>query len=163
MQNAKDTFYVTLRDRLAALNPARTVVMRGAIRPALLVQENELEGSEAMPADAFVMVWKEVATDNSEAMPLCWAVCELHYATRGTVELAGLDRGRVLDAMDCELRAMLEPRHGMKQRFDVDPAETMATEIFWSEAEFRATTRHGDRIGRIATVTLFALREAEEA
>ena len=28
MQNARDTFYVTLRDRLAAVNPARTMVVR---------------------------------------------------------------------------------------------------------------------------------------
>ena len=33
MQNAKDTFYVTLRDRLAAVNPARTMVVRGVTRP----------------------------------------------------------------------------------------------------------------------------------
>ena len=42
MQSAKDTFYVTLRDRLAALNPARTVVVRGMVRPGVLVEENEL-------------------------------------------------------------------------------------------------------------------------
>ena len=42
MQNAKDTFYVTLRDRLAAVNPARTMLVRGVIRPGLLVEENEL-------------------------------------------------------------------------------------------------------------------------
>ena len=33
MQNAKDTFYMTLRDRLAAVNPARTMVLRGVTRP----------------------------------------------------------------------------------------------------------------------------------
>jgi hypothetical protein len=42
MQRAKDTFYITLRDRIAALNPARTVLVRGVVRPAVLVEENEL-------------------------------------------------------------------------------------------------------------------------
>ena len=42
MQNAKDTFYVTLQSRLAALNPARTIVVRGVVRPGTLVEENEL-------------------------------------------------------------------------------------------------------------------------
>ena len=42
MQNAKDTFYVTLQGRLAALNPARTIVVRGVVRPGTLVDENEL-------------------------------------------------------------------------------------------------------------------------
>ena len=37
MQNAKDTFYLTLQSRLAALNPSRTVVLRGVVRPATLV------------------------------------------------------------------------------------------------------------------------------
>ena len=42
MQNAKDTFYELLRGRLAALNPDRTVVVRGVVRPGVLVEENEL-------------------------------------------------------------------------------------------------------------------------
>ena len=36
MQNARDTFYVTLRDRLAAVNPARTMVLRGVESDLLL-------------------------------------------------------------------------------------------------------------------------------
>ena len=31
MQDTKDTFYVTLRDRIAAGNPARTVIVRGVV------------------------------------------------------------------------------------------------------------------------------------
>ena len=42
MQNAKDTFYTTLQSRLAAMNPARTIVVRGVVRPGTLVDENEL-------------------------------------------------------------------------------------------------------------------------
>jgi hypothetical protein len=38
MQNARDTFYVALRDRLAAVNPARTMVVRSVVRPGLLVE-----------------------------------------------------------------------------------------------------------------------------
>ena len=30
MQNAKDSFYLALRTRLAAINPERTVLLRGA-------------------------------------------------------------------------------------------------------------------------------------
>ena len=36
MQNAKDTFYEVLRKRLAALNPERTMVVRGVVRPGVL-------------------------------------------------------------------------------------------------------------------------------
>jgi hypothetical protein len=56
MQNAKDTFYVTLQSRLAALNPARTVVVRDVVRPGTLVDENELP-SAWVPVDAFRLQW----------------------------------------------------------------------------------------------------------
>ncbi len=42
MQDARDTFYVALRGRLAAINPDRTIVVRGQVRPGILVEENEL-------------------------------------------------------------------------------------------------------------------------
>ena len=163
MQNAKDTFYVTLRDRLAALNPSRTVQVRGALRPAVVVAENELEQTDAALVEAFVLTWKDTAVDSSEPMELCRAECAIDYATRGTPELSGMDRGRVLDAMDGELRRMLQPSAVVKQRFDVSPEVVMATRIFWSAPVFGAVGMEADRIGRTATVVLFALQEAGEA
>ena len=162
MQNAKDTFYLTLRDRLAALNPSRTVQVRGAVRTAVVVAENELEQTNATLVEAFVLTWQATAIDTTEPLPLCSAMCEIAYATRGTPELAGMDRGRVLHAMDRELQSMLQPSAVPKQRFDVSPAVAMATEIFWSAATFSAATVDVDRIRRTATVTLFALQEAGE-
>ncbi|AFL86492.1 hypothetical protein Terro_0141 [Terriglobus roseus DSM 18391] len=163
MQNAKDTFYVTLRDRLAALNPSREVQVRGALRPAVVVAENELEQTDSALVEAFVMTWKATAFDESEPMGLCSAVCEIEYAKRGTPELSGMDRGRVLDAMDGELRRMLQPSAVAKRRFDVSPEVVMATQIFWSAPVFGAVGMEADRIRRTATVTLFALQEAGEA
>jgi hypothetical protein len=32
VQNAKDTFYEVLRNRLVAFNPERTIVLRGVVR-----------------------------------------------------------------------------------------------------------------------------------
>ena len=40
MQFAKDSFFLALQQRLAALNPARTVTLNGATVPAILVVEN---------------------------------------------------------------------------------------------------------------------------
>jgi len=42
MQNAKDTFYMALRARLAAIDPERTVLLRGAARPGILVERRKL-------------------------------------------------------------------------------------------------------------------------
>jgi len=39
MQAAKDSFYMTLRERLTALNPARTMVIDGVTVPAIVVRE----------------------------------------------------------------------------------------------------------------------------
>ena len=47
MQDARDTFFVALRTRLAAINPERTIVLRGQIRPGVLVEENELSSATA--------------------------------------------------------------------------------------------------------------------
>jgi hypothetical protein len=163
MQNAKDTFYLTLRDRLAARNPLRTVQVRGAARPAVVVAENELDVTDAALIDAFVLTWEPPTVDRSEPMALWSAVCAIDYATRGTSAQSGMDRGRVLDAMDGELCAMLQPSAVSKQRFDVSPAAVMETQIFWSAPEFRAATIHADRMGRTARVVLFAFQEAGEA
>ncbi len=49
VQNAKDTFYEVIRARLAAVNPGRTMVVRGVTRPGLLVEENELSLLPVVP------------------------------------------------------------------------------------------------------------------
>ena len=41
MQNAKDSFYMALRGRLTTINPERTVLLRGTVRPGILVEEAE--------------------------------------------------------------------------------------------------------------------------
>ena len=52
MQNAKDSFYMALRTRLASINPERTVLLRGTVRPAILVEEAEAPFSQ-LPSDVF--------------------------------------------------------------------------------------------------------------
>ena len=46
MQNAKDSFYMALRTRLTAINPERTILLRGAVRPGILVEEAEAPFSQ---------------------------------------------------------------------------------------------------------------------
>ena len=161
MQNAKDTFYITLRDRLLLLDPSRTIVVRGAVRPAVLVPENELVGPRD-PLEAFVLSWADATIDASEPLPLHRMLCDISYATRGTTEALGMDRGRVLDAMDRELRTILQPASAAKQNFDAAPAAVMQTGIFWSQPGFgKAATKDG-QIARTVQVSVFALQEAGE-
>ena len=159
MQSAKDTFLLAMRDRLAVVNPARTVVVRGAVRPAVLAGENELVGDA--PVDCFALHWTEDVRDLTEPLPLHAMRCEIHYSTRGTGELAGMDRGRVLSAMDAELLQMLRPRWSVKTNYGVTPAVALGTCVFWSHAALGAAIAAQDALQRVAVVTVFAMEEAE--
>jgi hypothetical protein len=159
MQNAKDTFYITLRDRLTILNPSRTIVLRGAVRPAIVVEENELAAA-THPVEAFVLTWTDTAIDLSEPLPLHTMLCDIAYMTGGSTEALGMDRGRVLDAMDRELRIMLQPASAAKQDFDASPVATLGTNIFWSEPRFGVAVAKDGQLARTAQVSVFALQEA---
>ena len=70
MQNAQNTFYITLRNRLATLNPSRTIYLRGVTRPGILVEGNELVIAEPY-SDVFLLRWKGLQCDPylAEVMP----------------------------------------------------------------------------------------------
>ena len=57
MQFAKDSFYMALRDRLASLNPQRTVTVNGVSRPAVIVAENEVVVPVEPLPDTFYIEW----------------------------------------------------------------------------------------------------------
>ena len=82
MQNAKDTFYITLSTRIAALNSERTVVVRGVTRPGVLVSENELVSAVELP-DIFRLEWTALRLDANGALPLAamrWAAAKSRRA-----------------------------------------------------------------------------------
>jgi len=106
MQNAKDTFYAMLQGRLAAINPARTIVVRGLVRPGTLVDENELP-TAALATDVFHLRWTGLQVDRTSSLPLAAMECSILYATDGTSGNGGMDRGRLLAAMDAELASAL--------------------------------------------------------
>jgi len=163
MQNAKDTFYTTLRERLAALNPSRTMVVRGVTRPAVLVEENELP-SDVVPADAFRLRWLGLKIDAHSALPLAAMTCEIRYATDGNAGNGGMDRGRLLAAMDAELVAALAqaPQSTAKTSYSAAPPVAMATNVFWGDAVFGTVVATGERLERAATVEVFCYQEAGE-
>lgn len=166
LQVAKDTFYKVLRDRVAAANPARTVVVRGVLRPGVVVQENEfpiaaLDG--IFPADAFCLRWTELRVDRHGGLPLLTAVCEIRYATDGTTGMAALDRGRVLGAMDAELSTAigLAPQSAggdLVAEIAGGGASTVlssGTRVFWESVTFKPTVMNGERMERTAEVEVF--------
>jgi hypothetical protein len=161
MQNAKDTFYITLRNRLAVLNPVRTMTLRGVTRPGILVEDAEAPMAEPL-LDAFTLRWTKLETDQQLPAILTQLTCEIHYATAGTQANGGLDRGRALEEMDDELLQLLCPASAVKFNYTQTPAVQMNTLIFWSQALFGAATAVRERLERVATVTVLAFQEAGE-
>jgi hypothetical protein len=161
MQNAKDSFYMTLRSRLAAVNPARTILVRGATRPGMLVADAEAPAAQ-MPCDVFVLRWKGLAVDMDLTTTMAAEDCEISYASAGTQAFGGLDRGRMLSAMDEELLAILQPFCTQKMSYAVQPASAMQTQVFWTEPSFTPVDSQRDRLSRSARVMVYSYQEQGE-
>lgn len=161
MQNAQNTFYITLRNRLAVLNPARTIYLRGIMRPGIMVDSNELV-TPCPPSDAFVVQWKKLHNDPYLPAVLLQMECEIAYRTEGTTGNMGMDRGIMLTEMDAELMSLLQPTSVQKINYVQSPVAPMETQIFWTEATFQPVTIERDQLSRIATISVFSYEEPGE-
>jgi hypothetical protein len=167
VQNAKDTFYEMLRGRLVALNSERTIVLRGAVRPGVLVEENELVSTLAL-TDCFRLRWSQGAVDADGAMPTVTLVCAIDYETAGTGLNAGMDRGRLLSAMDAELQAAVNatPQDAVKMNYtgltNGTAAVAMRSSVWWGSVAFGKTEIKDDRLARTAVVEVMSYQEAGE-
>jgi hypothetical protein len=161
MQNAKDSFYVALRTRLVAINPERTILLRSAVRPGILVEEAEAPFAQ-LPTDVFVLRWLGLAVDQDLPSAMVAEECEVLYATLGTQSFGGLDRGRALTEMDWVLTEMLAPYWTPKLNYTATPAAAMLTNVFWDEPVFGAVTVLRDRLSRVARVVVYSYAEPGE-
>ena len=161
MQNAKDSFYIALRNRLAQVNPARVVSIRAVERPGILVEEAEAPQPQ-IANDIFVLRWTAETVDTQLPSILMQMTCEIHYASSGSQANSGLDRGRALSEMDEELLAILCPSQTQKLNYALTPAVAMKTFVFWSEPSFGPADTQRDQLLRITKVTVFAFQEPGE-
>ena len=161
MQNAKDSFYMALRTRLAAINPERTILLRGTVRPGILVEEAEAPFNQ-LPSDVFVLRWLGLGTDLDLSSAMAAAECEILYQTCGTQSFGGLDRGRAMSEMDEELTAMLQPFHTAKTNYTTTTPATMLTQVFWDEPGFAPIVVQRDLLSRSAKVMVYSYQEQGE-
>ncbi len=161
MQNAKDSFYMALRTRLTTVNPERTILLRGTVRPGILVEEAEAPYAQ-LPDDVFVLRWLGMAADVELASTMAAEQCEVIYQTCGTQSFGGLDRGRALSQMDTELLAMLQPFKTPKMNYVATPPAAMQTQVFWDEPVFGPLTINRDRLTRTVGVTVYSYQEPGE-
>ena len=130
MQAAKDSFFMALQQRLAALNPARTVTIDGATVPGIVVRENMEPRFTAAQAGVFYVDWGEAQVAES-TRPLVCMVCAIWYASEGSTQ-TGVDRGRQLAEMDQELLAICTPLHTEMRDYSQAPSVDLGAGVFWS-------------------------------
>jgi len=170
MQAAKDTFLKTLAGRLAALNAARTVVLDGSARPAVVAVENETAMPTTISAstpsahvpealvEVFLLCWDGAGHAGPEGS-LMYVDCKVAYASKGTNDAAGSDRGRVVTAMDAELLAITEPRQVAKCDYTQTPAVQLGTNVFWTRPELGPARGANGVLLRETTLRVFFFPE----
>jgi len=152
---------MALRTKLVTVNPERTILIRGAVRPGILVEEAEAPFSQ-LPGDVFVLRWQGLGVDVDLASTMAAEECEILYRTCGTQSFGGLDRGRSLSAMDEELVAMLQPFYTPKLNYIATPPAAMLTNVFWDEPAFTPIVTQRDQLSRSAKVMVFSYQEQGE-
>lgn len=167
MQAAKDSFFRALQARLAVVNPARTIVLDGAVRPALLVAENEPYPPAKLFFDTFYIHWlgaPAVQEFRSAATPRYELLAQLEYFVRGTPGLQRpfADRGRILGELDWELLAMLSPGFAAKMDHSQSPPIALGSSVHWGTTPDLRTVveSEGAVLRRLATVSVSFYLEA---
>src|ERR1700688_2821337 len=130
MQAAKDSFFMALRERLSALNAARTMVVDGVTVPAIVVRENMEPRFREAQAGAFYVDFGEILIAES-TRPMLGLDCHIWYASEGSGG-TGVDRGRVLAEMDDELLGICDPPHTAMFDYSQDPIADLGSGIFWT-------------------------------
>lgn len=159
MQAAKDTFYMTLCQRLAVLNPQRTATVDGVVRPAVLVTENERDNAPPEANETYCLQWGAPVRSQKSGR-LLQMECTLQYATTGTDAMAYRDRGRRLGSMDLELAAMCFPSRARLCDWTQTPPADLQCMIFWSDPVLADATIDGLWLRRKSKVTVYYLAEA---
>jgi len=150
-----------LRSRLAVINPERTVVLRGSVRPGILVEEAEAPFGQ-FPTDVFIVRWLGLGTDADLDTTFVAKECEIVYQTCGSGSFGGLDRGRLMTAMDTELMNMVRPCCTPKLCFTATPPAAMATQVFWDEPSFSPIVTQKDRLSRSVKIMVYSYQEQGE-
>jgi hypothetical protein len=173
MQPTKDSFYMTLLERLLAFNPQQTITLNGTTRPALVVAENEIVVPVVPLPDAFYIEWGAAhpITQQVGARALMAMECIISYHTFGTVE-TGVDRGRALAGLDMKLLTICQPPWTSKRDYTQNPSVDLGTKISWSQPilgkvagseaprnEALPRGSEGVRLERSASLTVFFFSE----
>ena len=144
MQFAKDSFFLALQQRLAALNPARTVTVNGATVPAVVVVENLPPSWTELQPNTFYIEWGEadVMEGHAGGAPLMSLEVTISYYSTGSVA-SMVDRGRMLAQLDRELMSICQPPNTAKCDYTQSPSADLGTNVFWGQPSLGERSRNG--------------------
>jgi hypothetical protein len=161
MQFAKDSIYIALRDRLAALNPGRTITLDGVTRPAVVVEENlPLRAAPALPSAFYLQFGgvRKVRLYEKAPRPLLAQEVGITYSASGTGE-AGLDQGRELGALDAELLQICSPPSTAKYDYTQTPPAPLGSTVIWDAPQLEQPQFSQGGLSRRARLTLYFFPE----
>jgi hypothetical protein len=150
MQFAKDSFFLALQQRLAGVNPARTVTLNGTTVPAVAVVENLTPSFADPQTNTFYIEWgaAEIVSGSAGNGALMSLNVVISYSTLGSVA-SMVDRGRLLAQLDNELLMICQPPRTGKRDYTQAPSADLGTNVFWSQPVFGEGKVSG-RGGRVA-------------
>jgi hypothetical protein len=163
MQPTKDSFYITLRTRLVAVDPNRTMTLDGATRPAIAVIENEPPTGAPLLCDTFYLRWGNARPTTLSVGTLMAMDCTISYCTKGSVQNANLDRGRDLASLDSDLLAICGPPQTAKYDYSSGLPVGLGSTIFWTQPVFNAAKSTPPYVGRDVNVTVFFYPEVTQS
>lgn len=163
MQATKDTFYVTLRDRLAQAYPARTITVGQATRPALVVVENDKPSVTKRENDAFYLEWGDAHAVRPAISTLMAMMCRISFESAGTEQDGGLDRGRALSEMQSELLAIAAPTTTEKYDWSGVSQVDLGSTIFWTGPAFRSAKAAQNCVAGEADFTVYFYPEVNQS
>jgi hypothetical protein len=151
MQFAKDSFFLALQERLAAVNPARRVTLNGTTMPAVLVVENLTPSFAEPKANTFYLEWGEadVVAGGPGGGALMSLDVVISYYTMGSVA-SMVDRGRMLAQLDDELLSICQPPNTEKRDYTESPSMDLGTTVFWNQPAFSEGKGSGRFWGRVS-------------
>ena len=161
MQAAKDSFFRALQGRLPIINPARTIVQDGTVRPAILVVENEPFPPPKLFFNTFYLHWlgaPVVHEFTRTAAPRYEQIAQIEYFVQGTASLQRpfADRGRLIGQLDSELVRILYPGYAAKLDYTAVPPQSLGSYVYWSwTPELRTIAQgEGSVLQRVSTVNV---------
>jgi hypothetical protein len=120
---------------------------------------------EYPPLNTFRLRWTTLETDTQGPLPLVKTRCEIRYATAGNPGNGGMDRGRLLAAMDAEIAAALgqTPQSALKTNYAASTGpQPGRSNVFWGDVQFGPLAISGEQLERTASVDVYSYKEAGE-